>query len=98
MAKGAYATVDASHDAADDLDGPETSKPSGSLFWMGWLVEISCTILGAVLLVTLYVVLRHYDGRPTPSFGSAFGTALTLNTIVAILATVAKAALLFPVA
>ena len=63
-----------------------------------WLVEISCAALGAIFIVALCLVLRAYDGRPAPHFGSAFGSALTLNTIVAIIAAAAKAALLYPVA
>ena len=49
-------------------------------------------------MVILFVVLRVYDGRHEPRFGSTFGAALTLNTIVAIISASAKAALLFPVA
>ncbi|KAK4890576.1 hypothetical protein LTR27_010738 [Elasticomyces elasticus] len=58
-----------------------------------WLVETACAVMGAVLIVALCLVLRAYDGKATPQFGSAFGSALTLNAIVAIIA-----AVLFPVA
>ncbi|KAF3761181.1 hypothetical protein M406DRAFT_108428 [Cryphonectria parasitica EP155] len=63
----------------------------------GWFVEIASTLLGILCVVALLIVLRHYDGRPTPYYGSALGTSLTLNTIIATLSTVAKAALLYPV-
>jgi hypothetical protein len=63
-----------------------------------WLVEIICVAFGAVLIVVLYLVLHAYDGRTAPTFGSAFGSSLTLNTIVAIIAAAAKLLLVLPVA
>ncbi|KAM0721921.1 hypothetical protein Q7P37_002846 [Cladosporium fusiforme] len=63
-----------------------------------WLFEVICVVVGSVLLVSLYLVLQMYDGKPTPQFGSAFGSSLTLNTIVAIIAAAAKLLLLLPVA
>lgn len=63
-----------------------------------WLIEIICVAVGAVLIVALYLVLQAYDGKPAPKFGPAFGSSLTLNTIVAIIAAAAKIALLYPVA
>ncbi|KAF2148831.1 hypothetical protein K461DRAFT_297322 [Myriangium duriaei CBS 260.36] len=64
----------------------------------GWSMEILSALFGTVLLVTLAIVLRYYDGKPPPQLGSAFGSALTLNTIVSLITTIAKAALLLPVA
>lgn len=63
-----------------------------------WLVETVCVVLGAVLFIALYLVLENYDGRAAPQFGSAFGSSLTLNTIVAIIAAGAKVLPLYPVA
>jgi hypothetical protein len=63
-----------------------------------WLIEIICVVAGSACLAALYLVLQHYDGKATPHFGSAFGSSLTLNTLVAIIAAVAKFLLLFPVA
>lgn len=54
-------------------------------------------ILGILLIIALIVVLRVYDGQLAPRFGAVFNGALTLNTIVAILSTASKAALLYPV-
>ncbi|KAK3660689.1 hypothetical protein LTR56_000447 [Elasticomyces elasticus] len=68
------------------------------LFDDGWATETICIALGTVLIIVLYIVLRAYDGRPAPRFGSTFGGALTLNTIVAIISASAKATLLLPVA
>ncbi|KAI2624404.1 hypothetical protein GGR54DRAFT_575637 [Hypoxylon sp. NC1633] len=64
----------------------------------GWLAEIASLILGILLDIALIVVLRVYDGKVAPRFGAVFNGALTLNTIVAILSTGSKAALLYPVA
>lgn len=63
-----------------------------------WLLEIVCVVLGSVLIVALYLILENYDGKPAPRFGSAFGSSLTLNTVVAIIAAAAKVLLLYPVA
>jgi hypothetical protein len=63
-----------------------------------WLIEIICVVAGSACLAALCPVLHHYDGKATPHFGSAFGSSLTLNTLVAIIAAVAKLLLLFPVA
>jgi hypothetical protein len=63
-----------------------------------WHLEIVCVVFGSVLVVALYLVLQIYDRKPAPQFGSAFGSSLTLNTIVAIIAAAAKLLLLFPVA
>ena len=63
-----------------------------------WLVEIICVVMGSACLAALCLVLQHYNGKATPHFGSAFGSSLTLNTLVAIIAAAAKLLLLFPVA
>jgi hypothetical protein len=63
-----------------------------------WLVEIVCVIMGSACIAALCLVLQHYNGKATPQFGSAFGSSLTLNTLVAIIAALAKLLLLFPVA
>ena len=63
-----------------------------------WLVEIICVVIGSVCIAGLCLLLQHYNGKATPQFGEAFGSSLTLNTLVAITAAVAKLLLLFPVA
>ncbi|KAK4553692.1 hypothetical protein LTR86_009190 [Recurvomyces mirabilis] len=62
-----------------------------------WLQEYICVVLGAVFIVALAIVLLKQDGKPPPSFGAAFGGALTLNTVISIIAAAAKALLLLPV-
>lgn len=64
----------------------------------GWILEIACAITGSILIVTLCVVLRVYDGQPAPKFGAVFGGSLTLNTIVSIISGAAKILLVLPVA
>lgn len=64
----------------------------------GWILEILGASIGTALIVALAIILRIYDGKSPPELGHAFGTAITLNTIVSLLSTVAKATLLFTVA
>ncbi|KXL48707.1 MAG: hypothetical protein FE78DRAFT_293237 [Acidomyces sp. 'richmondensis'] len=70
------------------------------MFWPddGWLLEISCAVLGVLLIIALALVLRAYDKKPVPQFGTAFGSSLTLNTVVAVIVAGTRAALLLPVA
>lgn len=87
----------------EPADEPKASDKRQRRRWArwiadGWLVETACTILGIVFIVSLCIVLRAYEGEPVPSFGTALGATLTLNTIVAIISTCAKAAFLLPVA
>lgn len=79
---------------------PRAGKVSRWASWTsnGWLLEIASTILGIALIVALVVFLKEYDGKPSPQFGDFLGTALTLNTVVAILSATSKASLLWPVA
>jgi len=63
-----------------------------------WFVEIAYVAMGSACIAALCLVLRHYNGKATPHFGEAFGSSLTLNTLVAIIAAAAKLLLLFPVA
>jgi hypothetical protein len=87
----------------DDIASPTSKSTSRSCLTIrnpedNWLVEIFCVVVGSGCLAALCLVLRHYNGKATPHFGSAFGTSLTLNTLVAIIAAAAKLLLLFPVA
>ena len=59
-----------------------------------WLGEAIAMIFSVVCLVAITVVLRIYNGRTAPNM--PYG--LTLNAIVAVLATAAKSSLLFTVA
>lgn len=94
----AYTSVRTAH---EDQQEPEPRRQRRSFsHWLydSWLVEIVCTAFGIMLIVALCLVLNSYDGKPQPHFGSALGSAVTLNTIVAIISTFAKAALMLPVA
>ena len=62
-----------------------------------WLLELACATFGVISIVILCTILRLYDRNPVPEFGSVFGHAITLNTVVAILVQVATALLLVPV-
>lgn len=99
--KTSYEPVDSStQEVQPGLASTHAKRSRLSSFSLGdyWIWEIVCAVLGALLILTLYLVLRHYDGRTAPQFGTAFGAALTLNTIVSIIVTAARAALLLPVA
>ena len=94
VSKASYTPV------GNESKGAYTKQRRLYLSWAedGWIAEIACVAIGILLIIALCVVLRNYDGEPAPRFGEAFGTALTLNTVVAIIATAAKASLLLPVA
>lgn len=80
-------------------DGPEQfSRRARAWLDDGWLLEVACAVLGVLLVITLALVLRTYDKLPVPQFGAAFGSSLTLNTVVAIIVAASRAALLLPVA
>ena len=63
----------------------------------GWLQEYICIVFGLAFIAALAVILLKQDGKPPPTFGTALGGALTLNTIISIIAAAAKALLLLPV-
>ena len=60
----------------------------------GWLFEVLCMLVGIAAVITLCVILRRYDGNPVPQSNTVFGANVTLNTLVSILSTLAKAAFL----
>ena len=84
--------------AAERIRASRRSTRTSGFFDDGWATELICVTLGTVLIIALCLVLRAYDGHRAPRFGSAFGGALTINTVVAIISASAKAALLLPVA
>lgn len=87
------------HERTPPFASPPAVKRGRWASWAanGWLLEAASTVLGIALVVALIVVLRVYDGETSPQFGDVLGTALTLNTVVAILSATSKAALLWPV-
>jgi len=62
-----------------------------------WLVELLSILLGIAAIVALCLVLRKYDGKPVPRTNTVFGVNITLNTLVSILSTISRAALLLSV-
>ena len=71
------------------------TKPSRSSFFRWWLPEICASIISVAALLSIIVVLRHYDGRALSDLN--LPNSLTLNGIIAAIATVNRAALMVPV-
>jgi hypothetical protein len=97
--------LEGQNDPSDPLTQPTSGSPPRSRWtaWTqdGWLFEIASTALGILLIVILAVVLRIYNHQEVGRFGTniiGLKSGLSLNTLVAILSTASKAALLFPVA
>ena len=63
----------------------------------GWLVELLSVLLGIVALIALCVLLKRYDGKAAPRVNAVAGVNITLNTLVSILSTISRAALLLSV-
>ncbi|KAF9457693.1 hypothetical protein BDZ94DRAFT_1124744, partial [Collybia nuda] len=59
-----------------------------------WIWEALCWVLSAACVTAITIVLHTYDGQPIPQWSSG----ITLNAMVSIFTSIAKAALLFPVA
>lgn len=62
-------------------------------YWNSWWPEILAIALSIACLIATAIVLAHYDGAPVPK--KFLG--ITLNAAISILATAAKASLLFVV-
>ncbi|OHF01862.1 hypothetical protein CORC01_02740 [Colletotrichum orchidophilum] len=74
------------------LDSEEATPIYSILRW--WYLEIGCCFLAMASLVSQAVVLWQYDGKPQDSWPS---TTLTLNGLIAILATVCRATFMITV-
>ena len=103
--KSSYEPVESGINDAPPEVPPSPSKPKHTSTFKSvfsqddnWTWEIVCVLLGVLLLIALCLVLWHYNGKEAPQFGDAFGTSLTLNTVVSIIVTGARAALLLPAA
>ena len=59
-----------------------------------WLLEYACVILAILLLGTVFVLVAYFNGRPL----SAWTASVTFNTILAMLATPFRGAIIFPTA
>ena len=62
-----------------------------------WLVELLSASIGIVAIVALDILLNHYRNREAPLGNTVFSVNITLNTLISILSTISKAALLLPV-
>lgn len=62
----------------------------------GWLVEVLSIFIATVSIVVLCILLRRNDGKPIRS-NTVVGVNITLNTLVSILSTIGRAALLLSV-
>lgn len=58
-----------------------------------WFLEIACLVLGIGAFVIIVVLLAHYDGKQKFQWNG-----VTLNAVVAVLATIARIGLVVPVA
>lgn len=58
-----------------------------------WAWEFACWLLSIACLIAIIIILRVYDGEALPQWD----LGITLNAMVSVFASIAKAALLFPV-
>ena len=63
----------------------------------GWLVEVLSVAIGTAAIIALCSLLNHYNGKPAPRANAIAGVDITFNTVVSILSTIGKAALLLSV-
>ena len=62
-----------------------------------WLLESLSVFLGFAAILALCLVLRHYNNNLVPRINTVFGRNVTLNTLVSILSTIGRAAVLYSV-
>ncbi|KAK3983809.1 hypothetical protein QBC44DRAFT_391175 [Cladorrhinum sp. PSN332] len=62
--------------------------------WRFWKWEIAAVLVAIAVMVRIFVTLHKFDKRPTSEW--AFG--LNLNTLIALLGTTLRAALMYPAA
>jgi Protein of unknown function (DUF3176) len=71
------------------------TKPSRGSFLRWWFLEILTSIISVASLLSTVVVLRHYDGLNVNDLN--LPSSLTLNGIIAAIATLNRVALMIPV-
>lgn len=69
------------------------NRSAGQIF-DGWWLEMICCLLSIACLAALIVFLGVYDNQPLPELPSG----ITVNTVVALLSTIARTAFTIPVA
>jgi hypothetical protein len=89
--------TDESHAALIKPSTSDTSrtKSSRSSFLKWWFLEILASIISVAALLSTVIVLRHYDGRGLNDLN--LPNSLTLNGLVAAIATLNRGALMIPV-
>jgi hypothetical protein len=86
--------TDDGHTALIASDASRT-KPSRGSFLRWWFLEILTSIISVASLLSTVVVLRHYDGLNVNDLN--LPSSLTLNGIIAAIATLNRVALMIPV-
>ncbi|KAI4102758.1 MAG: hypothetical protein LQ339_004497 [Xanthoria mediterranea] len=79
---------------------PPSNRPRSTFadVWRKWWgLELTSLLLGVASIVGLIAILRNRDDKTAPRNGVVAGVNITLNTVVAILATIGKATLLLAV-
>jgi hypothetical protein len=71
------------------------TKPSRSSFLRWWFPEILASIISVASLLSTVIVVRHYDGLGLNNLN--LPNSLTLNGIIAAIATINRVALMVPV-
>lgn len=71
----------------------ERREPSILRILRSWLPEVLWTLVSIACLIAIAVVLKLYDGQPLPNWP----LGITLNTLVAFLSTLCRAAFIVPV-
>lgn len=84
------------NDGADGKEEMSLRKYNPALaFFQWWMPEIFASMLSVVSLISLIVVLRHYEGRGIHDLN--LPSSLTLNGLVAILSTLIRVSLMVPI-
>ena len=86
--------TDNGHTALIASDASRT-KPSRSSFLRWWFLEIVASIISVASLLSTVIVLRHYDGLNVNDLN--LPSSITLNGIIAVIATLNRVALMVPV-
>jgi hypothetical protein len=87
-----------------DINGASTSQPTTRVtsftryFTDNWAFESFSMAFGIVLIILMYVLVSHFEGKSVPTFGSVLNTDVTLNFAVSLLLSLAIPALMLPVA
>ena len=71
-------------------------KRSGSFHWGDWRWEIASALFSFLCVVAIIIILKVYQERPLSNWH--FVHNITLNTVVALLSTLSRTALIVPVA